>query len=98
MQQEWTRGAYTISTDKQRLDLDTIHGFLVTAYWSVGVPRDVVQRAIEGALTFGVYKDDQQIGFARVITDYATFAYISDVFILPQFRGQGLAIWLIETI
>ena len=95
---EWTRGEYTVSSDPGRLDLDVIHGFLVGAYWSTGVPRAVVERAVAHSLCFGVYAGAAQVGFARVITDRATFAYLADVFILEPYRGQGLARWLMECI
>ena len=95
---EWRRGEYLISTDKNRLDLAVIHDFLTTSYWATGVPVDVVKRSIEHSLTFGVYKGEQQVGFARVITDYTTYAYLSDVFILEPFRGQGLSKWLMNVI
>jgi len=95
---EWRRGEYLISTDKNRLDLAVIHDFLTTSYWATDVPVDIVKRSIEHSLTFGVYKGEQQVGFARIITDYATFAYLSDVFILEAFRGQGLSKWLIDVI
>ena len=98
MVHEWRRGEYSISTDKGRLDVALIHGFLTMSYWAAGVPMDVVKRSIEHSLAFGVYKEDQQVGFARVITDYATFAYLGDVFILEPFRGRGLSKWLMEVI
>ena len=82
---------YEISDDKDRLDLDVIHAFLVQSYWSTGIPRGVVERAIEGALCFGIYRSGRQVGFARVITDCATFAYLADVFVLEGHRGKGLA-------
>ena len=94
----WERGEYTISTDKARLDLGVIHGFLNTSYWAAGRSIETIQRSIDNSLPFGVYKGDQQIGFARVITDYATFAWIADVFILDAFQGQGLGNWLMEVI
>ncbi|WP_437567983.1 GNAT family N-acetyltransferase [Sorangium sp. So ce542] len=83
-----------ISSDKARLDRALIHSVLAAAYWSKGVPRDVVERAIEGSLCFGVYKAGAQIGFARVITDQATFAYLADVFIVEaeQRKGYGKAL------
>lgn len=93
-----TRGAYTISTDKNALNIPYIHQFLVTSYWAEGIPVEVVQRSIEGSLCFGVYKNGQQVGFARVISDMATFAYLSDVFIDESQRGQGLGKWLVEVI
>ena len=98
MNHEWRRGQYLISTDKSRLDLTLIHNFLTTSYWAAGIPLEVVRRSIERSLSFGLYKEDQQIGYARVITDYATFAYLGDVFILEPFRGQGLSKWLMEVI
>jgi GNAT superfamily N-acetyltransferase len=98
MSQEWRRGEFIISTDKQRLDLSVIHGFLTTSYWAAGIPIEVVKRSIDHSLNFGVYKGDRQMGFARVITDYATFAYIGDVFILREYRGRGLSKWLMEVI
>ena len=85
---EWRRGEYTVSTDTGRVDLDAVHGFLVRAYWCEGIPREVVQRSIEHSLVFGVYRGEQQVGFARVISDYATFAYVGDVFILEAYRGR----------
>ena len=95
---EWTREGYTISSDRRRLDLDAIHGFLVRSYWAEGVPRAVVGRSIEHSLCFGVYEGARQIGFARVITDEATVAFVSDVFVLEPWRGRGLGKWLVETI
>ena len=98
MAEEWRRGAYLISTDKNRLDLTRVHGYLTTSYWAAGIPFEVVKKSIEHSLNFGVYYGERQVGFARVITDYATFAYIGDVFILEEFRGRGLSKWLMEVI
>ena len=95
---EWTRGPLTISTDSKRLDRKRIHDFLKGSYWAPGIPREVVDRSIEGAMCFGVYDGDTQIGFARVITDRATFAYVADVFVLESHRGRGLGVWLMEAI
>lgn len=83
-----------ISSDKSLLDLDLIHAVLASAYWCTGIPREVVERAIQGSLCFGVYKAGAQIGFARVITDQATFAYLADVFIVEaeQRKGYGKAL------
>ena len=90
---------YTISTDKSRLDIALIHQFLSQeSYWAHNVPLDVVERSISNSLCFGVYQSTNQVGFARVITDLATFAYLADVFILPEHRGLGLSKQLIETI
>src|SRR5436309_2282745 len=98
MVHEWRQDDYLISTDKNRLDLSVIHTFLKTSYWAAGIPREIVKRSIEHSLSFGLYKGDRQIGYARVITDYATFAYLGDVFILEPFRGQGLSKWLMEVV
>ena len=87
-----------IDTDKARLDVDVIHGFLRESYWATGIPRAVVERSIVGSLCFGVYVDGVQAGFARIISDSATFAYLADVFVLDAFRGQGLSKRLMETI
>lgn len=95
---ETTRGPYTISTDRSRLDLDAIHAYLSRSYWAEGIPREVVARSIEGSLCFGLYAGDAQIGFARVVTDRATFAYLCDVYVLEPYRGQGLGAWLVETV
>lgn len=96
---EYQRGSYTISTDRTRIDLDTIYDYLHnTAYWCLGRPREVVERSIEQSLCFGVYAGDGQAGFARVVTDYATFAWLCDVFVLEAYRGQGLGKWLIECV
>ena len=98
MAHEWQRDEYLISTDKERLDIPTIHGFLTTSYWASGVPIEIVKRSIEHSLNFGLFQHDQQIGFARIITDYATFAYLADVFVLEPFRGRGLSKWLMQVI
>jgi len=92
------QGEYWISDDPDRLNVDVIHGFLTSAYWSKGVTRAVVEKSVAGCLPFGLYHGSDQIGFARIITDYATFAYVSDVFILDEHRGQGLAHWLMQVI
>jgi GNAT superfamily N-acetyltransferase len=98
MPDEWRRDDYLISTDNTLLDLPTIHGFLTASYWAAGIPLDIVRRSIEHSLAFGLYHRDRQIGFARVITDRATFAYLADVFVLETYRGQGLGHWLVVTI
>lgn len=90
---------FCISTDKSKLDIDTIHQFLSTkAYWCINIPKDTVQTSIQHSLCFGVYQDHKQIGFARIISDFSTIAYLSDVFILDEYRGQGLSKWLIKNI
>jgi GNAT superfamily N-acetyltransferase len=98
MIQQWQRGEYSISTDINRLDLTVIHQFLASSYWAENLPLEVLQHSIQHSLVFGMYKHKQQIGFARVITDYSTFAYLADVFVLEPFRGQGLGKWLLKTI
>jgi GNAT superfamily N-acetyltransferase len=95
---EEKRGEYVISTDPARLDLDVIHGFLTNCYWAKGIPREVVARSIEHSLCFGVYDGDAQVGFARVISDLATIAYLGDVFVLESHRSRGLSKWMMECI
>ncbi len=90
---------FTISTDKALLDIGMIHHYLDNeSYWAKGIPLEKLQSAITNSMCFGVYHHQKQIGFARVITDKATFAYLADVFILTKFRRQGLSKWLIQTI
>jgi len=99
MSDTWQRGDYEISTDPSRLNLDLIHQYLSTqTYWASGRSLEVVQRSIENSFPFGLYKGNEQVGFARVVTDYATFAWIADVFILPEHRGQGLSKWMMEVV
>ena len=90
---------YTISTDKSRLDTEMIHRFLSQeAYWAHNIPREVVERSIENSICFGAFDGDRQVGFARVITDRATFAYVGDVFVLPAHRGRGASKQLMHAI
>ncbi len=97
MNEEWRQGEYLISTDRARLDVGLIHEFLSeSSYWAQGRPRELVERSIEHSHCFGIYHGERQVGFARVITDYATFAWIADVFVVEEFRGRGLAKWLCE--
>lgn len=95
---EWTKDDFSISTSKDKLDIAFIHAFLSGSYWAENIPLDVVERSITGSLCFGVYNQDKQIGFARVVTDEATFAYLCDVFIDEAYRGKGLSKWLMEVI
>lgn len=98
-QDVWRRGDYEISTDRWRLDLAAIHEYLSTeSYWARGRAFETVRRAVENSLPFGLYKEGRQIGFARVVTDYATFAWLADVYVLGEFRGEGLGKWLVEVI
>jgi len=89
---------YLISTDPALLDVDVICDFLTRAYWSQGRPRELTERALGNSLVFGLYDGSRQIGLARVISDYSIFAYLCDVFIHEDYRGQGLGKWLIKTI
>jgi GNAT superfamily N-acetyltransferase len=98
MTRGWRRDGYLISTDASMLDLEVVHGYLSRSYWAAGVPEDVVRRSIENSLCFGVYRGEEQAGFARVVTDRATFAYLADVFVLDEHRGQGIGKWLLEVI
>ncbi len=97
---ECTRDGFTISTDKARLDVPAIHDFLAnSSYWAPNIPLATVQRSIDNSLCFGIYEaGGRQVGFARVITDYAVFAYVADVFVLEAYRGRGLAKWLVACI
>lgn len=88
-----------ISTDKTKLDVALIHQYLCTeSYWAKNIPIAVVEKSIAGSFCFGIYHHAAQVGFARVITDHATFAYLADVFVLERYRGKGLSKWLMETI
>jgi GNAT superfamily N-acetyltransferase len=96
---EWQRDEYWISTARDRLNIQMIHDYLSqSSYWAKGRSIERVKRSIENSLSFGVYFKEQQVGFARVVTDYATFAWLADVFILEEYRGRGLSKWLIEII
>ena len=98
MAREWRRGAYLVTTDKARLDLEVVHSFLKTSYWAAGIPAEVVRRSVENSLAFGLFRGDEQVGFARVVTDYATFAYLADVFVLEPHRGHGLGKWMMKVV
>jgi GNAT superfamily N-acetyltransferase len=95
---ELVRGEYVISTDRSRIDVAAVHAFLSQSYWSPGIPEEIVRRGIAGAICFGIYHGRTQVGFARVITDQATYAYLADVYVLEAHRGRGLAKWLMEVI
>lgn len=92
------RNEILLSTDKSKLDIITIYNFLTTSYWAKDILMSVVEKSIKNSLCFGIYENSQQIGFAKVISDYATSALLRDVFILESYRGQGLGKWLIEHI
>jgi GNAT superfamily N-acetyltransferase len=95
---EWTRDEFVISTDRSRLDIDAVHDFISSSYWAAGMPRSTLERAIENSLIFGLYDGSRQAGFARAITDLATYAYLSDVFIVEAYRKRGLSKWLMECV
>ena len=96
---EWHRGEYTISTDRGRLDLAVVQRYISEeSYWGKGRSMEVVRRSVEHSLPFGVYRGEELVGFARVLTDYATFAWVADVFVLEAHRGRGLSKWLMEVI
>lgn len=95
---EEREGEFVLSTDPERLDLDVIHSFLTECYWAQGIPRETVARSIENSLCFGVYANGRQVAFARVISDFATYAYIGDVFVLDAYRGRGLSKWMMRAI
>jgi GNAT superfamily N-acetyltransferase len=109
---EQRRGDFLVSTDRRRLDLDLIHEFLTNCYWAKGIPREIVARSIEHSLCFGVYDETAasshnsenevrrgvQVGFARVVSDFATVAYLGDVFVVESYRGRGLSKWVMECI
>ncbi len=92
----FTKDRFSISTDRSKLDISVIHGFLSKSYWAEEIPKEIVQKAIDNSLCFGVYNAEKLVGFARVITDYATFGYLADVFIIDSERGKGLSKWLME--
>lgn len=99
---EISKNDFFISTDRTKLNVNVIHNYLsVESYWAKNIPLSAIERSIKNSFCFGLYKKEQydlQIGFARAITDFATFAYLADVFILEEYRGQGLSKWLMETI
>jgi len=92
------RDGFTVSTDPALLDVDAVHAFLTTSYWAEEIPRETVERALRNSLCFGLYEGRRQVGLARVITDGATFAYLCDVYVLPEMRGRGLGTWLMECV
>ena len=99
MYQEYRRENFLVSTDPSKLDTDAIHDFLSKqSYWSQDIPKEIVAWAVQHSLCFGVYHNDRQIGLARVISDYATYAYLCDVYILEQYQGRGLGKWLMSCV
>lgn len=98
MVKDYRRGEFWITTERQRMDLEVIHGFISRSYWATGRSVEKVRKTIANSLCFGLFEGKAQIGFARVITDYAIFAYLADVFVLETHRGRGLGKWLMECI
>lgn len=95
---QWQRDGFTVTCDPARIDRAAVHAFLHASYWAAGIPREVVDRSIDGSLCFALLAGGTQVGFARVITDRATFAYLGDVHVLPEWRGRGLGKWLMECV
>jgi GNAT superfamily N-acetyltransferase len=95
---EYRREGFLVTTDPSRFDRAAIHAFLSCSYWAEGIPREIVDRSIEGSLGFGLFEGARQIGFARVVTDRATFAYLADVYVLESHRGRGLGRWLVSCV
>jgi N-acetylglutamate synthase-like GNAT family acetyltransferase len=95
---EWTKDDFLITTDNNKIDVNYVHWFLTQSYWAEGIPIETVERSIKGSICFSVIYLNHQVGFARVITDKATFAYLADVFIDENFRGRGLSKWLLDVI
>jgi GNAT superfamily N-acetyltransferase len=93
------RGAYFLSTDPELLNVSLIHRFLSEeSYWAPGIPREIVERSLKNSLCFGLFHESRQIGFARVVTDRATFAWLGDVFVIDAYRSEGLGKWMIESL
>jgi GNAT superfamily N-acetyltransferase len=94
----WQRGEFEIDTDPSRIDVGVVHEYLERSYWAAGIARETVERSLSHSLCFGLYAGAEQIGFARVVSDRTTFAWIGDVFVLEPWRGRGLGVWLMQTI
>ena len=95
---EWRENNYLVSTNSEKLDVQAVHQYLTRSTWAQGISLETVTASIENSLNFGVYHDGSQIGFARLITDYATFAYLCDVYVLEEYQGEGLGRWLMECV
>lgn len=96
---EFQKDEFLISTDKSKLDIDLIHQYLSKdAYWAENIPVEIVLRSIQNSLSIGIYYNTNQVGFARIITDFATYGYLADIFIVPAYRNQGLSKWLMDCI
>ena len=95
---EWTRDSFTISCDPAKVDVAVVAEYLASSYWARGIPRSTVEKSIDGSLCFSLLDGTRQVGFARVISDRATIAYLGDVFVLPEYRGRGLGSWLVSCV
>ena len=95
---DWVRDSFTVTCDPAKLDQAMIARFLASSYWARGISAGIVEKSLAHSLCFALLEGDRQVGFGRVVSDYATFAYLGDVFVLPDYRGRGLAKWLIECI
>lgn len=95
---EWIQGEFTVTDKREDLEIGTIHNFLRESYWAKGIPRSIVEKAINNSLCFGLYHHSNQVGFGRAVSDQATFAYLADVFLLSAYRGRGLGKWLVSCI
>jgi GNAT superfamily N-acetyltransferase len=93
---EWKQGEFKVTNRKEDLDIESIHNFLHASYWAQGIPRSIVEKAVNNSLCFGLYHDSKQVGFGRAVSDLATFAYLADVFVVPTYRGRGLGKWLLS--
>ena len=91
-----TNGSYSVTADRGRIDVDAVHAFLTRGFWARGISKDLVAKSIAQSLCFGVFDKDAQVAFARVVTDCATYAYLCDVYVLEDYRGQGLGKWMME--
>jgi GNAT superfamily N-acetyltransferase len=98
MTMEWKQGEFTITDRREDLDIEIIHFFLHASYWAKGIPRSVVEKSLNHSLCFGLYHHAKQVGFGRAVSDQATFAYLADVFVLPDYRGRDLGTWLVACI
>lgn len=95
---EWRQGEFSISNEHGSLDIALIHEFLRNSYWAKEIPREIVEKSLQNSLCFGIFHQDRQVGFGRVVTDRATFAYLADVFVLESHRGRGLGKWLVACV
>jgi GNAT superfamily N-acetyltransferase len=91
-----TNGSYSVTADRRRIDVDAVHAFLTRCFWARGISKELVAKSISHSLCFGVFDADAQVAFARIVTDYSTYAYLCDVYVLEEHRGKGLGKWMID--